>query len=224
MVAPPALGVEINAAAKAMAFEPVAVVMLVLEFFEIDAEIFEQVPHLVRPIVDIVEALRAAIGHAFLAVALELVALGVAAEIVMIVEHQNAGLPITGVLIKIRRGEPAGAAADDDQIIFLAGLTDAAPILAPFMGQFMGALEGAGMAAAHAVPGRRIVGRAVRRRHGFGLDRAGRLDVQRIGRGNRAGADQRSIEKITPRDAVLGHRCHSLLYAFGEDIHPAVPV
>ncbi len=41
MVAPPALGVEINAAAKAMAFEPVAVVMLVLEFFEIDAEIFE---------------------------------------------------------------------------------------------------------------------------------------------------------------------------------------
>ena len=52
----------------------------------------------------------------------ELVALGVSAKVVVIVEDQDAGFAAGGLAIEVRRGKTADAAADDDQIVGFAGV------------------------------------------------------------------------------------------------------
>ena len=58
----------------------------------------------------------------------ELVALGMAAEVIMIVEHENARLRI-GAPIEERRRKAADAAAHHDQIVALLGLQSAGRIM-----------------------------------------------------------------------------------------------
>ena len=55
-------------------------------------------------------------------VQMEFVALGVTAEIVVIVEKENAAAASALRAIEMRGGEPADAGADDDEVVALAGI------------------------------------------------------------------------------------------------------
>ena len=67
-----------------------------------------------------VDRLRAAVAEIGAAVVNELVSLGVAAEVVVVVEHQDPrGRP--GFPEKVRRRETADAGADDNQVVLFAG-------------------------------------------------------------------------------------------------------
>jgi hypothetical protein len=85
----------------------------------------------------------------------EFVALGVAAEIVVVVENEDFGVRVA-VLIEQGGAQPADAAAHDDQIVSLAGR--ACQRLADLfaIAQGVGDLERAGVGAAHAGAQRRI--------------------------------------------------------------------
>jgi hypothetical protein len=133
----------------------------------------------------------------------EFVALGVAAEIVVIVENENAGLRTDRATIEPCRGEAADAAADHDQIVSLFAwrIVDAeAPALAR---EGMRDFERAGMLAAQASQRRRILRR-----------RGGDLIGRRQSGGDRQGG---TAEKIAARDGWHPEIYHRLFLA-GESI------
>ncbi len=86
----------------------------------------------------------------------ELVALGMAAKIVVIVEHQDAGLRVDIATIDVRRGQAADARTDDNQVVVLAGLLRGP---APALHRGVGRFEGTRVGAAHPGLGRRVVHR-----------------------------------------------------------------
>ena len=87
---------------------------------------------------------------------MELVALGVAAEIVVIVEDEDARARARRA-IELRRRQPADAAAHDHQVVAFAGAATARLRPEIAVAQAMRVLEDAGVAAAQAGEGRRIV-------------------------------------------------------------------
>src|SRR5258708_30039119 len=73
--------------------------------------------------------LRSSVADQFLSPAREFVALGMAAEIVVVVENQNARLVSHLLAIKIRRGQAADATAHDDQVERLFVFCGLVPLL-----------------------------------------------------------------------------------------------
>src|SRR5262249_2341399 len=115
-------------------------------------------------------------------------ALGMAAEIVVIVENEDARRRL-GAPIEPGCRQPADAAADHEEVV---ALLDRQPLerKSPAGGQLMGDLERAGMLAAHARERRRIA-------------RALGPDLRH--RGEPGGDGERdAVEKITGRN--VGHR------------------
>src|ERR1700730_5676467 len=99
-----------------------------------------------------------------MAVQVEFVAFGVTAEIVVIIENEDAAAGLGLRAVKVRGGETADACTDDDQVVFLAGITRRRPGLA--VAQRMSVLEGAGVIAAQAGEQRRVVAEGVLGRRG----------------------------------------------------------
>ena len=87
----------------------------------------------------------------------ELVALGVAAEIVVVLEDQDLGRIAMRLAIEPRRGKAADAAANHDQIVFFLDRLAGKIELFAFARQAVRHLEGAGMAAAQPGQSRRVV-------------------------------------------------------------------
>ena len=141
----------------------------------------------------------AAVRDQLLAVVEKFVALGVSAEIVVIVEDQDAGIGAGALAIQIGRGEAAQAAAHDDEVIALPHVLGAGEALA--IPQGMSALERAGMLAAHAGAHRRI---AVRRDGAIGicefrdprLGGHGRVRARR--RHCAAGRNRHALDEVAP--------------------------
>src|SRR5882724_7707215 len=94
-----------------------------------------------------------------MAVQVEFVAFGVTAEIVMIVENEDAAMGLGLCAIEVRGGEAADAAADDDQVVFFARIGGRGPGRA--VAQCMSVLEGASMTAAQAGEQRRVIAEGV---------------------------------------------------------------
>ncbi len=96
---------------------------------------------------------------------MEFVALGVTAEIVVVVENEDARGLVLGA-VEMRRRQPADAAADDDQIVSLAGRGDRARLRPEIaVAQRVRRFESPRMAAAQAGERRRIIsGRVLGRR------------------------------------------------------------
>src|SRR5258706_4631619 len=94
-----------------------------------------------------------------MAAQLESVALAVTAEIVVIVENEDAALRVGLCTVEVRGGKAAQARADDDQVVFLAGVRGRGRWFA--VAQCMGVLEGAGVIAAQAGEERGIVAKGV---------------------------------------------------------------
>jgi hypothetical protein len=128
-----------------------------------------------------------------------------AADIIVIVENENAGIRPPGA-IKMPRREPADAAADYDQIIVFAGRGDRARML-PKIGiaQRVCGVETSRIAAAQPGQRWRIITRRILCR-GFFRDRCGdKAGRKRAGRSAPNG-DRNAVEKIAPRDPVGGGR------------------
>ncbi len=105
-----------------------------------------------------VDLQRAAVHEMQMTIEVEFVALGVAAEIIVVVQDQYAAFRCLGP-IEVGRRQAADAPADDDQIVFLAGIGRRRPGLA--VSERMSAFEGSGMAAAHAGEKRGIVAQGI---------------------------------------------------------------
>jgi hypothetical protein len=115
----------------------------------------------------------------------------VAAEVVVFIEDQNARRRSGGPAEEPRRGEPADARADDDQIVALAAIDDRARAgpERPFP-QRVGRLERAVGATAKTGEGRRIGGIVGQ-------------EPQRLARRERSADGERdAVEEIAPRQAM----------------------
>jgi hypothetical protein len=88
-----------------------------------------------------------------------LIALGVAAKIIVVVEQQDARARRGPGSVEVRGGQAADAGADNDQIVFLTGVRRRRSAAA--VAQRMGGLEGSRMAAAQAGEQRGIVVRGI---------------------------------------------------------------
>ena len=156
-------GLAVEEHAEPQALEHRRIVALFAELHRIDAERCEQ-PARDRAVgIGAVDVERAAVDQLHAAVHVELVALGVAAEIVVVLDDQDLRTGPRGA-IEIRRRQPADAAAHDDEVVALVRV-DQRCRLGPeiAVAHFMRRLERAGMAAAHAKPRRRIIVRRVLR-------------------------------------------------------------
>ncbi len=198
LVAAEGLPVEIGGALQSERAIDVRLVALPGQRHRIDAEIFHQSigDRAVRP--GTVDQHRPAI-HQFHPPAgkTEFIALGVAAEVIVIVEDQDFRVGPGGA-IEMRRRETGNAAAHHDQVvngIDIFGLARGLPEIS--VTQFMRDFERAGMAAAHAGALGRIVTRLVLRAGclcGPGLRRC---------RCQSGRADRHAIEKIAAVDIAI---------------------
>ena len=104
-----------------------------------------------------------------MAVEIEFVALRMAAEVVVIVENEDAARAAGMLAIEMRGGKTRDARAHHDEIVSFAGIDGGGRGLS--VAQGVGGFERSGMTAAHAGEERRIVaGRIL----GCGRDRIGR--------------------------------------------------
>ena len=116
--------------------------------------------------------MRAAVAEQQLSADAELVARGVTAEVVVVVEEQDTRVVARLLAEEVRRGEPADAAAHHDQIIRLTRVSDGAGLLPKrAVPQRVRQLPRAVVAAAHAREGRRIVRGAILREQRRSLQR-----------------------------------------------------
>ncbi len=131
---------------------------------------------------------------------MEFVALGVTAEIIVIVEQKDAAAAAALRAVEMRGGKPADAGADDDEIVALAGVLERWRRLA--VAQRVGSLEGARMTAAHAGEERRVIaGRILSRRRG--TRQVGVARQQSIGAGQGGGADGDTIQEIASSNGLV---------------------
>ena len=100
---------------------------------------------------------RSAIDGQQPAVVAEFIALGVAAEIVVIVEDQHARAAPGAFQEIVGRAQAADAAADDHQVIGLVEARGGRQIHATAVAQLMRHFERSGMVAAHSGQRRRII-------------------------------------------------------------------
>jgi hypothetical protein len=101
------------------------------------------------------------------AVHVKLVALRVTAEVIVIVENQNARA-VRALAKKVRGREPADSAAHDNEIVRLARVCDRGRWLGQqSIAQRVRSFERSGMTAAHAETSRRIVAPQLLRRKPF---------------------------------------------------------
>ena len=171
----------------------VAPIELVGRLLVIDPDLVQELPAFDREGCDPFDVRRAAARNEQAAVDEELVPFRVAAEIVVIVEDENPGARHGALPEVVRGAEAAHPAADDDEVVDLAG------VFAGFVGaavaHAVGHFEQSRMAAAQSRPRRRVVAvvDAERRR----LRRVGGR-VRRRDQG-RTDGDADAVEKVTAR-------------------------
>src|SRR5262249_55851018 len=162
-----------------------------LETRYIDAEIAQQGLGDIAPVrAGRVDRLAAAVADDAAAVECELVALGVAAEIVVVVEDQDAGRGPGGAAIEEGGREPADAAADHDQVVAFLGRNAVEPEGGALARRQVRHFERAVVLAAQAGQRRRIA-----RRLGRNLRR---------GRQPRGDRQRDAIEEVAAGDVAHG--------------------
>ena len=196
-------GRKIHAGFEAEALEEAAV-EVVVEIVCLQGQRSQETLRRPGILAGLVDALAAAVADQGAAIHAEFIALGVAAEVVVVVQNQHLGAAAGPVSEKPSRRQPGEAAADHRQIVFLVG-----PALGPgpagaFHGQAVGRLVGAGMAAAQTSQGWRIMG-ARQLCRGVALPRhsSKRAQAQSAGRQGQ----REAVEKIAPGDAAVHLPC-----------------
>ena len=164
-----------------------------LEPVEIDPDVRKQ--FLGRFVVTLgrLDVQRSAIDGEQASVVSKFIAFGVPAEIVVIVEDQNAGIAAGALQEVVGRAQPADSSADDHQVVALVGVRDGGQINLAAVAQLMRRLEGSDMVAAHSGQRRRIV---VRRLFRCKFLRRRPLRKKR----GAGGASADSVDEIPPGD------------------------
>ena len=104
------------------------------------------------------QCLGAAVTDQSAPLSLELIAFRVAAEVVVIVQQEQAGLRVR-LQVEVRGRQAAEPCANDDQVVVAVVLLDnGAPVPSALPSQFVGHLESAHMAATQAGQGRWVAG------------------------------------------------------------------
>ncbi len=126
---------------------------------------------------------------------LELVALGVAAEVVMVVEQEDAGLR-GGLAVEPGGRKPTHAGAHDHEVVGrLGGVEDRAPVGLTVESEGMSRFERAAMAAAQTGQGRWVGGRRRCRGRARGRSIACRKEPE--------AHDRRAVEQVAARDGSV---------------------
>jgi hypothetical protein len=167
------------------------------EPIEIDADVLQQLSRRQVVAQRRLDVQRPAVEREHAAVVVELVPLGVAAEVVVVVEDEDFRAAADLFDEVVRRREPAQSAADDDEIVRLAGADRAGEIPLPAIAQLVRDLERSVMAAAHAGARRWIVVRSALGRELL-LERANEL--RREQRSDDAEAD--AVQEIATCDVA----------------------
>ena len=95
---------------------------VLVERLDIDTEVNEQLLRDAGVAARVLQGLAAAVAEHGLAIYLELIAPGMSAEVVMIVEHEDS-LAVTVLLLPEQgRAESGNATAYDDQVVIVVGL------------------------------------------------------------------------------------------------------
>src|SRR5262249_14451282 len=136
--------------------------------------------------------LAAAVADDGIAVDRELVAPRMAAEIVVVVEDEDARVVPRRAAIEPRRRKPADAAADHDEVVSFFNGEVVDRIATPLLSNRMRHLERTRMLPAQPGERRRIT-------RGIGYNLCGRREPRRNGQGD-------AVEKIAPGDALHGIR------------------
>lgn len=172
---------------------------LAAQFPHIDAELRQQPlwNGCVRP--RAVDLQGAAVHQVQPAAELKLVALGMTAEVIVIIQDQNSGGGASPFAKKMRRGQPADATPHDHEVVRFTGVgCSAGPAAIP---QRVRLFERTRVAAAHPRECRRVIISGILRFDGLGRGSPEQRTRQRCGRG-----DERSLQKITPRNLPVFDR------------------
>lgn len=201
-VGPESLPIEERCRVQPLARVEAEVLCLLREALHVDAERREE-PGRDRPVgPGAVDLERAAVHEMHAAAELELVALRVAAEVIVIVEQQDAAARRGPGSVEMGGGQPADARPDDDEIVPLAGVAGRGDRGA--VAQRVGCLEGTRMAAAQS---REQWGVIIRGRLRCGTARPGPVHGARTGSERGAceggGAESEPVEEITPCDRSI---------------------
>ena len=181
-------------AERTVEFAVAGVVLLVP--LGVDADFVKKALHDLVVAPDVFDVERAAIDRHQPAVVAEFVALRVAAEVVVVVENQDAGRTSGILQEEVSGAEPAQAPADHHQIVRFVGVRDTRQVDGTAIAQFVGRFEGPGVIAAHSGLRGRIV---IRRLFGCEFLRLPPFwKQQRSGRGR---AD--AVDEIAPRDLAV---------------------
>ncbi len=119
------------------------------------------------------------------------------AEVVVVVEDEDARFSAASLAVEVGRGEAADASPNDDEVISFAGvlgLANGVPERA--IAQGVSRVEGTGMAAAHSGERRRIVG--------GGLLRAGIIGGEKMPRHHGCTRGHcHAVDEIAARDSAM---------------------
>ena len=154
----------------------------------------------------------------------ELVPLGVAAEVVVVVEDQDARRRARARAIEVRRRQPADAAADDDEIVGLAGvdrLSRGRPESCRRAARATRRTIRRGCRACRSAPADSSRARPARRR---GLSIASTPGIRRSSAAadRAADANRHAVQEIAPRDRTIHPESRSLADAVDRLISSSV--
>ena len=193
-----------------------------VEALQIHADVLQQLLAFGRERRRRVDGLGTAVANHQPAAVSELVALGVAAEVVVVVEHEHLRGRSGGLAVEVRRGEAAQAGADHDQVVDLAGVGGGGDLKgASVAPQIVRRLERADVAAAQPGQPRRIDGR--------GRDawlRPAERGERRRSQCRASHRDADVVEEVASRDRAIhpeftirknGHRSPPICRSIGRD-------
>ncbi len=134
------VAVEVDAGLEAEGLDDEAGVLVLAQPLDIDADLAEQSQRYIA-VVRVLEKYAAAEREVALAGVLELISFGAPAEIIVVVENQDARVLVRSA-IEMGRRESADAPSDDDEVVALVDVRGVPPLLA-IPGALVGDLEGA---------------------------------------------------------------------------------
>ena len=194
----PFFAIEMDAGSESVSFVESLIVGGVKALL-VDAEVPQEALYHVGVSRRLLEGLTAPVTDERSATGVKLVALGVAPEIVVVVENEDARLRLL-FSIEVRGRQPAQASPHDDEVVDIGiGLLYDPPAAPAFEGELEGGLEGTDMTPAQSRECRRIAGRdrasALQREHLFG---------ERPPREQRAGRQgSHPVQEISARNGAI---------------------
>ena len=123
------LSIEEDAGLESPLFVERRVLCCLGEFRNVDSEVGEQTGGIGAIGARTINEQRAAVHQIQMSIQIEFVALGMAAEIIVVVENEDAALGCSRT-VKVCGRQAADAAANDDQVVFFAGIGCRRPALA----------------------------------------------------------------------------------------------